>query len=44
MKNEKEIKHTYYQPQDGIIVEGCEDLYDGLTLPENEVQFISSTT
>lgn len=34
------IRHEIYQPQDGIIIEGTEDVYDGVTLPKNEVKFI----
>lgn len=37
---EKEIRHDYYWPQDGIIVEGTEELGEGMTLPENDVKFI----
>lgn len=38
---EKEVRHSYYQGQDGIIMEGTEDLYDGMTLPDNTVSFIT---
>lgn len=38
--SEKEIRHDYYWPQDGIIVEGTEELGEGMTLPENDVKFI----
>ena len=37
---EKEIRHDYYWPQEGIIVEGVEELGEGMTLPENDVKFI----
>ena len=37
---EKEIRHDYYYPQDGIIVEGTEEVSEGITLPENKVKFI----
>ena len=37
---EKELRHDYYWPQDGIIVEGTEELGEGMTLPENDVKFI----
>lgn len=37
---EKEIRHDYYWPQDGLIVEGTEELGEGMTLPENDVEFI----
>lgn len=38
---EKEVRHVYYQGQEGIIMEGTEDLYEGLTLPENTVDIIN---
>ena len=34
------IRHEIYNPQEGIIVEGVEDVYEGITIPENEVKFI----
>ncbi len=37
---ERLIRHEVYHPQEGIIVEGTEDLYEGVTLPENNVKFI----
>lgn len=37
---EKELRHDYYWPQEGIIVEGVEELGEGMTLPENDVKFI----
>ncbi len=37
---EKELRHDYYWPQEGIIVEGTEELGEGMTLPANEVKFI----
>lgn len=37
---EKEIRHDYYWPQEGLIVEGTEELGEGMTLPENDVEFI----
>ncbi len=37
---EKEIRHDLYLPQDGIIVEGTAELGEGMTLPENDVEFI----
>ena len=36
----KEIRHEIYQPQQGVIVEGTEELAEGMTLPENDVEFI----
>ena len=38
--NEEEIRHDIYLPQEGIIVEGTADLEEGMTLPENNVEFI----
>lgn len=38
--SEREIRHDFYYPQDGIIMEGTEDVSDGITLPENKVKFI----
>ena len=38
---EKEVRHVYYQGQEGIIMEGTEDLYEGVTLPENTVDIIN---
>ena len=38
---EKEIRHVYYPPQDGIIMEGTEELFEGMELPENDVKFIN---
>ena len=37
---EKLIRHEIYQPQEGIIIEGTEDVYAGISLPENDVKFI----
>ena len=37
----KEVRHAYYQGQDGIIMEGTEEPYEGITLPENNVEFIT---
>lgn len=35
------IRHEIYLPQEGIIIEGTEDTYEGITLPKNDVKFIS---
>ena len=40
MVEEREIRHDYYYPQDGIIAEGTEEVTDGITLPKNDVKFI----
>ena len=37
---EKLIRHEIYNPQEGIIVEGMEDVYEGITIPDNDVKFI----
>lgn len=34
------IRHEFYLPQEGIIIEGTEDVYEGITLPKNDVKFI----
>ena len=38
---EKEIRHDRYSPQQGVIVEGDSVLGEGMTLPENNVRYIS---
>ncbi len=38
---EKEIRHDHYLPQNGIIVEGSYSLEEGMTLPNNSVQYIA---
>ncbi|MDD3397540.1 MAG: VanW family protein [Clostridia bacterium] len=40
--SQKQIRHVYYPAQEGIIVEGVDELYEGMTLPNNEVKFINS--
>ena len=37
---EREIRHDYYWPQEGIIAEGTEEVTEGIVLPENKVKFI----
>ena len=37
---EKEIRHDFYNAQDGIIMEGVEELGEGMTLPPNDVTII----
>ena len=39
--SDKEIRHDKYLPQNGIIVEGCWNLEDGMTLPSNNVKYIA---
>ncbi len=41
LTEEKEIRHDFYQPQSGIVIEGTEDLGEGMTLPKNDVKIIS---
>ena len=36
----EEIRHEKYQPQDGIIIEGTQELPEGFELPKQEVEFI----
>ena len=38
--SEKEVRHDFYYPQEGIIMEGTEEVTEGITLPENKVKFI----
>ena len=38
---EKEIRHDYYMPQDGIVMEGTEELGVGMTLPATDVTICS---
>ncbi len=40
LTEEKEIRHDYYMPQNGIVIEGTEELGEGMTLPKNEVKLI----
>ena len=37
---EKLIRHDTYSPQEGLIIEGTEDLVEGMELPKNDVKFI----
>ena len=36
----EEIRHEKYQPIDGIIIEGVEDVPEGFTIPKSDVEFI----
>lgn len=38
---EKEIRHDFYMPQDGIVMEGTEELGVGMTLPATDVKICS---
>ena len=37
---EKLLREEVYKPQEGIIIEGAEEVYEGITLPKNKVEFI----
>lgn len=37
---EREIRHDYYWPQDGVVVEGHERIGEGMTIPESDVKLI----
>lgn len=37
---EKEIRHDFYQPQDGIVMEGVELPADGMIIPASDVKII----
>lgn len=36
--SEKEIRHDFYQAQDGVVVEGIEDPAPGMTIPASDVK------
>lgn len=36
----EQIRHEKYQPQDGIIIEGTQELPEGFVLPKQDVEFI----
>lgn len=38
---EKQIRHDFYQPQDGIVMEGVEDAVEGMTIPASDVKIIN---
>ena len=38
---EKEIRHDFYRPQDGVVMEGTSELGVGMTLPASEVAIVS---
>ena len=37
---ERELRHDFYYPQSGIVIEGTEELEEGMHLPENDVKII----
>ena len=40
MIEEKEIRHDFYQPQNGIVMEGVENPVEGMTIPASDVKII----
>ncbi len=40
IQDEKMIRHDYYWPQEGVVVEGGENIGNGMTLPESDVKLI----
>ena len=40
LKQEKEVRHDFYQPQNGIVVEGVEDVAEGMQVPSSEISII----
>lgn len=38
--DEKEIRHDFYQAQDGIVMEGIEDIGEGMMIPASDVKLI----
>lgn len=37
---EKEIRHDFYKPQEGVVMEGVEDAVEGMTIPASDVKII----
>ena len=37
---EKEIRHDFYQPQNGIVMEGVETPVEGMIIPASDVKII----
>ncbi len=37
---EKEIRHDFYQPQDGVVMEGVEEPVESMTIPASDVKII----
>ena len=44
LQQEKLIRHERYEPQQGLVYEGTEDLPEGMTLPNNTVNIIPPQT
>lgn len=40
LDHEKEIRHDFYPAQDGIVMEGVEDMVDGMIMPASDVKII----
>ena len=40
LMEEKLVRHDHYQPQNGVIMEGTEELVEGMTLPASNVKYI----
>lgn len=40
LTDEKEIRHDFYQAQDGIVMEGVNDAVEGMTIPASDVKLI----
>lgn len=39
--DEKEIRHDFYEAQDGVVVEGADELGEGMTLPNTSFSIVS---
>ncbi len=40
VKKEKELRHDYYWPQEGVVVEGKDQIGEGMTIPNSDVKLI----
>lgn len=40
LDHEKEIRHDFYPAQDGIVVEGVEDVAEGMVVPASDVKIV----
>ena len=40
LSEEKEIRHDFYPAQDGVVVEGVEDVIEGMVVPASDVKII----
>lgn len=41
LEKEVEIRHDFYQAQDGVVIEGVEDIVEGMAVPESNVKIIT---